>query len=105
MILRTAAYSAQNTAMTTLLYVALAQYLNGSDPASIIEECHRGGAEVVVFPQMYSNGYARFDPEDSVAEEHWLNGAQEFGRRVHWTIQEGSKGSSNPRRRNFLGGC
>jgi predicted amidohydrolase len=62
-------------AMKHLLKVALAQYLNGCDPASIIEEARNGGAEIVVFPEMYSNGYARFDSKDAVASELWRTGA------------------------------
>lgn len=61
--------------MKPLLKVALAQYLNGCDPASIIEEARNGGAEIVVFPEMYSNGYARFDSKDTVASELWRRGA------------------------------
>jgi len=61
--------------MATHLTVALAQYLNDRDPASIVEEAKRAAAEVVVFPEMYSNGYARFDPGDSEAIERWRKGA------------------------------
>jgi predicted amidohydrolase len=56
--------------------VALAQYMNDSDPAMVVEEAQRAGAEIVVFPEMYSNGYASFDPNDRLAREHWLEGAQ-----------------------------
>ncbi|HTC63398.1 MAG TPA: carbon-nitrogen hydrolase family protein [Candidatus Saccharimonadales bacterium] len=62
--------------METYLTVALAQYPCDRDPAVTIQEAKSTGAEVVVFPEMYSNGYARFDPTDSAAVERWRNGAQ-----------------------------
>ena len=61
--------------MKTHLRVALAQYLNDSDSGMIIEEAKNASAEIVVFPEMYSNGYARFDPTDSAAIEGWRHGA------------------------------
>src|SRR5579863_9306119 len=60
--LRLTAFPNENTAMHTRLNVALAQYMSGCDPARIASEARAAGAEVVVFPEMYSNGYARFDP-------------------------------------------
>jgi deaminated glutathione amidase len=67
--------SAQNTTMETHVRIALAQYLNDRDPATIIEEAKRAGAHVVLFPEMFSNGYTRFDPTDSAAIERWHQGA------------------------------
>jgi deaminated glutathione amidase len=62
--------------METHFKVALAQYLNDSDPPIIVEEAKIAGAEVAVFPEMYSNGYTRFDPEGSAVMEHGRTGAQ-----------------------------
>jgi predicted amidohydrolase len=61
--------------MGTYLMVALAQYLNDRSPVTIVEEAKNAAAHVVVFPEMYSNGYARFDPRDSAAIELWRKGA------------------------------
>jgi len=61
--------------METHLIVALAQFLNDRDPATIVEEAKSAGAQVVLFPEMFSNGYARFDPLDLVAIERWRKGA------------------------------
>jgi predicted amidohydrolase len=62
--------------MESLLRLALAQYLHGFDPATIIAEAKCAGADVVVFPEMYSNGYARFEAADRAALEGWLERAQ-----------------------------
>jgi len=62
--------------METCLRIALAQYLSGCDPAMIAEEAKRASADIVVFPEMYSNGYARFDATDSAAVERWHKGAE-----------------------------
>jgi predicted amidohydrolase len=56
--------------------VALAQQPSTRDPATTIAEAKKANANVVVFPEMYSNGYARFDPKDPAAIERWRNGAQ-----------------------------
>lgn len=55
--------------------IALAQYLSGCDPAVILEEAKRASAEIVAFPEMYSNGHAAFDVADSAAVERWRKGA------------------------------
>jgi len=62
--------------MTHHLKVALAQCLSGCDPARIIRHARMNGAEIVVFPEMYSNGYAHLDSKDSVAVENWYSGAE-----------------------------
>jgi predicted amidohydrolase len=33
------------------------------------------GAIVVVFPEMFSNGYSRFDSECAVSRKAWIDGA------------------------------
>jgi predicted amidohydrolase len=57
--------------METQLRVALAQYPSGREPAAIVAEAKAAAADIVVFPEMYSNGYARFDPEDPAARARW----------------------------------
>lgn len=61
--------------MAAHLKVALAQYPSDSDPAVIIAQAKRAGAEVVVFPEMYSNGHASFGRNDPKAQELWQRGA------------------------------
>ena len=43
-----------------LIKIALAQYLSGGEVGEIVGEARAGGAEIVVFPERYSNGYAPF---------------------------------------------
>jgi predicted amidohydrolase len=57
--------------METQLRVALAQYLIGREPAGIAAEAKAAAADILVFPEMYSNGYARFDPEDPADGARW----------------------------------
>jgi predicted amidohydrolase len=57
------------------LRVALAQYPSGGDPGTIVREA-RAAAHIVLFPEMYSNGYAPFDRDDPAAHARWLAGAQ-----------------------------
>jgi predicted amidohydrolase len=65
--------------MEVPLKVALAQYASGRDPAEIVAEARTAAAEIVVFPEMYSNGYARFDPDDAVAGARWCAAAENLG--------------------------
>jgi predicted amidohydrolase len=53
------------------LKIALAQYPDGRDCSTIIEQSEKGGAEIVVFPEMYSNGHAHFDSDDPRSIERW----------------------------------
>lgn len=62
--------------MSRLLTVALAQYPSGRDCAQIVAEAKAAAAEIVVFPEMYSNGYARFDPNDPAARARWCAAAE-----------------------------
>lgn len=64
--------------MPNHLTIALAQYSIDRDPAAVVQEARNAGAEVVVFPEMFSNGYVRFDPADARAFERWQKGAQTF---------------------------
>jgi predicted amidohydrolase len=61
--------------MAPQLRVALAQYLSGREPADIAAEAKAAAAEVVIFPEMYSNGYTRFDPADRTAKDRWCREA------------------------------
>ena len=61
--------------MVQSLKVALVQQLDGQDPGDVIAAASTGGAEIIVFPEMYSNGYARFEPKDLEAEKTWRSGA------------------------------
>jgi predicted amidohydrolase len=58
------------------LQIALAQYPSGHDCAQIVAEAKAAAAELVVFPEMYSNGYARFDPNDPAARARWCAAAE-----------------------------
>jgi predicted amidohydrolase len=62
--------------MSQLLTVALAQYPSGRDCMEIVAAAKAGAAEIVVFPEMYSNGYACFDPNDPAAEARWCAEAE-----------------------------
>jgi len=58
------------------LKVALAQYPSGHAPDAIVREAKAAAADIVLFPEMYSNGYAPFDRDDPAAKARWLAGAQ-----------------------------
>lgn len=58
------------------LTVALAQFPSDRDPAEIITEAKEATADVVVFPEMFSNGYARFDAQDAASVEQWQGRAE-----------------------------
>jgi deaminated glutathione amidase len=62
--------------MEAFLPVALAQYPSGRDCEKIIAEAKANGAEIVVFPEMYSNGYARFAADDAAARADWVAAAE-----------------------------
>jgi len=62
--------------MSRSLTVALAQYPSGRDCTQIVAEAKATAAEIVVFPEMYSNGYARFDPKDLAARARWCADAE-----------------------------
>lgn len=81
--------------MAELLRVALAQYPSGRGCAEIIAEAAEAEAEIVVFPEMYSNGYAPFDPVIRSQERAGVR------RRRAWTAIL-SVGSAGPLRRT---GC
>jgi predicted amidohydrolase len=51
----------------TMLRVAMAQFDVGADIDAVLCAAREKGAAVVVFPEMYSNGYSRFSAEDRAA--------------------------------------
>jgi predicted amidohydrolase len=61
--------------MKQLLTIALAQYPSGRDCTQIVVEA-KAAAEIVVLPEMYSNGYARFHPKDPGARARWCAEAE-----------------------------
>jgi predicted amidohydrolase len=61
--------------MTRHLKIALAQYLHDCDPDIVVSQARHSGAEVVVFPELYSNCYAVFDAADAAVRERWLQSA------------------------------
>jgi predicted amidohydrolase len=58
------------------LKIALAQFPSGDDIGGIVGEAQAAGAEIVVFPEMYSNGYASFDANDPAARTRWCAQAE-----------------------------
>ena len=60
----------------TTVKVALLQHLEKADPADLIGQAATMGADIAVFPEMLSNGYAAFDAGDPEAEAAWRTGAQ-----------------------------
>lgn len=58
------------------LRIALAQVMAGAEIDPVLGRAAGEGADVVVFPEMFSNGYARFDPADHVARSAWVDAAE-----------------------------
>ena len=77
--------------MSQPLTVALAQYPSGRDCTQIAAEAKGAGAEIVVFPEMYSNGYARFDPNDPAARARWCAEAENLGGDFGGRFREAAK--------------
>jgi predicted amidohydrolase len=59
----------------THLRVALVQYPHDRDAEKIVAEAKASGAHIVVFPEMFSNGYTTFDKGDPGAAERWRDAA------------------------------
>ncbi|MDH6268019.1 putative amidohydrolase [Rhizobium sp. SG_E_25_P2] len=59
-----------------ILRVALAQVMNGVDPDGVSAAAAANDAEIIVFPEMFSNGYSRFDPDSETSRNAWLDAAQ-----------------------------
>ncbi len=58
--------------MTSVLQLALAQVPADADTAGVVADAAAAGADIVVFPEMFSNGYRRFDPDDPFDRGSWL---------------------------------
>ncbi|MGR9276141.1 carbon-nitrogen hydrolase family protein [Rhizobium leguminosarum] len=59
----------------TFIRVALAQVMNDVNLEEVCAVAAAKGAAVVVFPEMFSNGYSRFDSECAVSRKAWIDGA------------------------------
>jgi deaminated glutathione amidase len=62
--------------MNQLLIVALAQSRSGLDCSQTVAEAKDAAAEIVVFPEMYLNGYVPFDADDPSAKARWCAEAE-----------------------------
>lgn len=58
------------------LRIALAQIMASADIDAVVGRAAGEGADVVVFPEMFSNGYAGFDPADPAARAAWIAAAE-----------------------------
>lgn len=58
--------------------VALAQVLSNADIDAVIDAAAEAKADVVVFPEMFSNGYSKFDPQSDTARSAWIDSAVEL---------------------------
>ncbi|WP_068108826.1 carbon-nitrogen hydrolase family protein [Tropicimonas marinistellae] len=63
------------TETTAILRVAMAQAPPTTDLDRLFTEVANRRADILLFPEMFSNGYARFDPEIPGARAYWLDGA------------------------------
>ncbi len=61
--------------MAKHLTVALAQVCHDEDPLPVVEEAAKQKADVVAFPEMWSNGYVSFDEDDERAKQEWIETA------------------------------
>jgi len=64
--------------MAALLKVALAQYPCGGEPGAILARAKEQHAEIVVFPEMFSNGHSTFDPSDAISRANWQQSAAQL---------------------------
>jgi predicted amidohydrolase len=59
----------------TSIRVALAQVTNDVGPYAICADAAAKGAAILVFPEMFSNGYSRFDANVPASRKAWIDGA------------------------------
>lgn len=80
---------------------------------SACAEAARGGADIALFPEMWSNGYAAFDPQSPGAGDRWAAGAvaadsefvrafQDAARRLKLAIAITFLEAHDPRPRNSM---
>ncbi|MDQ0454345.1 carbon-nitrogen hydrolase family protein [Rhizobium paknamense] len=60
---------------TSFLRIALAQVMHTCDPDRVCAAAAAKAAEIVVFPEMFSNGYSRFAPESKASRQAWTEEA------------------------------
>ncbi|MBB1247547.1 carbon-nitrogen hydrolase family protein [Rhizobium sp. G21] len=61
---------------STHFRVALAQVTTGADADVVCAAAAAQQAELIVFPEMFSNGYSRFEPDSQASRKAWLDGAE-----------------------------
>ncbi len=54
------------------LIIGLAQVPAGTDPDRVCADAAERGCDIVLFPEMFSNGYPTFDPTAPGAREAWI---------------------------------
>ncbi|AUX79320.1 carbon-nitrogen hydrolase family protein [Sinorhizobium fredii] len=57
------------------LIVAMAQVMNDVEIDAICATAAESGADIIVFPEMFSNGYSRFDREREESRLAWIEAA------------------------------
>jgi len=60
---------------TTSIRIALAQVMNDVDLDEVCAVAASKGAALLVFPEMFSNGYSRFDSKCAASRKAWIDGA------------------------------
>jgi len=58
-----------------LLRIALVQMMADADIEAVVGRAAGEGADIVVFPEMYSNGYTTFDPASQADRAAWVDAA------------------------------
>lgn len=59
-----------------LLRIALVQMMADADIEAVVGRAAGEGANIVVFPEMFSNGYATFDPANQADRAAWIDAAE-----------------------------
>jgi len=60
---------------TTCLRIALAQMMNDANIDEVCASAAARGAAIISFPEMFSNGYSRFDPDSEESRQAWIDAA------------------------------
>jgi len=64
------------TTLADFLTIAMAQTTPDASIEDVIAKAAEMGAAIVLFPEMFSNGYNRFDPDDAQSRQAWLAAAE-----------------------------